>query len=64
MSDSRNHHDDDTDEGAVSEVDNLGAAEEIQPDQSVAAAPGEEGDDTEEGRQGPNAVTGEENAPE
>ena len=28
------------------------------------AAPGEEGDDTEEGRQGPNAVTGEENAPQ
>lgn len=54
--------------GSVSEVDNLGDAGPIQPDQSVAGAPddpdepGEAGGEgpVQEGRQGPNAVTGNE----
>jgi hypothetical protein len=46
--------------GSVSEVANLGDAEEIQPDQSVAGAPESESGETQEGRQGPNARTGDE----
>jgi len=46
--------------GAVSEVANLGDGEPISPDQSVAGAPGSESDGVQEGRQGPNAVTGDE----
>ena len=47
------------DDGQVSEADGSGpqgAGEEIQPDQSVAGAPE---DGVQEGRQGPNARTGE-----
>lgn len=48
--------------GSVSEVDNLGDGGPIQPDQSVAGAPEkDEGEGpVQEGRQGPNAVTGNE----
>lgn len=46
--------------GSVSEVANLGEAEEIQPDQSVAGAPENGGGKAQEGRQGPNARTGDE----
>lgn len=52
--------DGDTDGGAVSEVANLGDGEPISPDQSVAGAPGGESEGVQEGRQGPNAVTGDE----
>ncbi|MCW2819311.1 MAG: hypothetical protein JWR42_2098 [Marmoricola sp.] len=48
------------DDGQVSEADGSGpkgAGEEIQPDQSVAGAPDDDG--VQEGRQGPNARTGE-----
>lgn len=51
---------DDSEGGAVSEVANLGEGEPISPDQSVAAAPGSEDEGVQEGRQGPNAVTGSE----
>lgn len=42
--------------GQVSEVDNLGDGSDIQPDQSVAGKPDDDG--VQEGRQGPNARTG------
>lgn len=55
--------DDEQQEGAVSEVANLGEGEPISPDQSVAGAPGDESEGVQEGRQGPNAVTGDESEP-
>lgn len=54
--------DDEQQSGSVSEVDNLGDGAPIDPDQSVAAAP--EDDDVQEGRQGPNARTGNESRDE
>lgn len=50
-------------DGQVSEVDSLaGAGEEIQPDQSVAGAPEGESGAVQEGEQGPNARTGDEDS--
>jgi hypothetical protein len=43
-------------DGQVSEVANLGDNDPIQPDQSVAGKPDEDG--VQEGRQGPNARSG------
>ncbi|WP_030485005.1 hypothetical protein [Nocardioides aequoreus] len=48
------------DQGSVSEVANLGDGEPISPDQSVAGAPDDGNGEVQEGRQGPNAVTGDE----
>ena len=47
--------------GQVSEVSTMeGAAEPIMPDQSVAGAPDADSGEVQEGRQGPNARTGDE----
>ena len=43
-------------DGQVSEVDNLGDGGSIEPDQSVAGKPDDDG--VQEGRQGPNARSG------
>ena len=51
------------DEGQVAEGASLeGAGEEIMPDQSVAGAPDADGAEVQEGKQGPNARTGESDA--
>lgn len=49
------------DEGQVSEASSMqGQAEEIMPDQAVAGAPAADSGETQEGKTGPNARSGNE----